>query len=219
MKVEIPAELKADIPQSNWGKILSATPVVMAVLSTMLAGLASSEMTRAQYARSLAAQQQSKAGDQWSFFQAKRLRGSLQQNAADLLLTTSPVRPFQLDSLRSAVEKMDEPAKTRLNVLLNGPSQDQLQFLFSGKIPALPIAEPLPQPIVDALKVVEDAEPDAEIEARLAKVNTGDLEKHVKAARERAREFDGRTGPVNAAVERLEQALASSGVNSGDGTL
>jgi hypothetical protein len=61
MKVNIPAELKADLPQTRFAKLLSATPVVMAVVATMLAGLASSEMTRAQYARALAAQQQSKA--------------------------------------------------------------------------------------------------------------------------------------------------------------
>ena len=55
MKVEIPDKLKADVPATTWGKMLSATPVVMAVVATMLAGLSSSEMTRAQYDRSLAA--------------------------------------------------------------------------------------------------------------------------------------------------------------------
>ncbi len=79
MKVEIPDALKSDVPQTLFGKILSATPVVMAVVATMLAGLASSEMTRAQYDRSLGAQQQSKAGDQWGFFQAKRMRGAFQR--------------------------------------------------------------------------------------------------------------------------------------------
>ena len=85
MKTEIPEQLKSDVPQTTWGRILTATPVVMAVVATMLAGLASSEMTKAQYDRSLAAQQQSKAGDQWSYFQAKRLRGSQQRSTLDLL--------------------------------------------------------------------------------------------------------------------------------------
>src|SRR4029077_18913670 len=94
MKVQIPNELKSDMPQTRFGKILGATPVVMAVVATMLAGLASSEMTRAQYDRSLGAQQQSKAGDQWSFFQAKRLRGAIQHNTADLLQTVTEIHPF-----------------------------------------------------------------------------------------------------------------------------
>jgi hypothetical protein len=66
MKMEVPEELKAALPHTTWGRILTATPIV----ATALAGLVSSEMTRAQYRRSLAAQQQSKAGDQWSLFQA-----------------------------------------------------------------------------------------------------------------------------------------------------
>src|SRR6185369_8924216 len=112
MKVTIPEELKKDVPQTTFGKILSATPVVMAVLATMLAGLASSEMTRAQYDRSLAAQQQSKAGDQWSFFQAKRLRGAYQRNTADLLQTIVEVRAFDPGALKGVAEKLLDSAET-----------------------------------------------------------------------------------------------------------
>ena len=46
MTVKIPEELKADMPRNKFGKMLAATPVVMAVIATLLAGLASSEMTR-----------------------------------------------------------------------------------------------------------------------------------------------------------------------------
>ena len=102
MKTKIPDELKADLPPSTWGRILSATPVIMTVIATMLAGLASSEMTRAQYTRSLAAQQQAKAGDQWNFFQAKRLRGSMQQSTLDLLQSTTSVRPLDVAALRNS---------------------------------------------------------------------------------------------------------------------
>ena len=69
--MKIPDGLKADLPPSLWGKLLGATPIVMTVVATILAGLASSEMTSAQYDRALAAQLQSKAGDQWGLFQAK----------------------------------------------------------------------------------------------------------------------------------------------------
>ena len=102
---ELKKELKADLPQTTWGKILSATPVVMAVIATMLAGLASSEMTKAQYDRSLAAQQQSKAGDQWSFFQAKKLRGAMQRSTLDVLQGTADVRPMQAEEVASRVSE------------------------------------------------------------------------------------------------------------------
>src|SRR3954463_14075223 len=103
-KVTIPEELKTDVPHSTFGKILTATRVVMAVIATMLAGLASSEMTSAQYDRAVAAQLQSKAGDQWSFVQAKRLRSAIQRNTFDLLQTTGDLHPLDPATLKSAAE-------------------------------------------------------------------------------------------------------------------
>ena len=58
LKAEITDDLKAEVAKTKWGNVLSITPVVMTVIATMLAGLASSEMTSAQYDRSLAAQRQ-----------------------------------------------------------------------------------------------------------------------------------------------------------------
>jgi hypothetical protein len=63
-------------PKGVWGTILTTTPIVLTVLATAFAGLSSSEMTQSMYFRSLAAQHQSKAGDQWGFFQAKKIRGT-----------------------------------------------------------------------------------------------------------------------------------------------
>ena len=109
MKVAIPEELKKDMPQSNWGKILSATPVVMTVIATLLAGLATSEMTRAQYDRALGAQLQSKAGDQWGYFQAKKLRSALQRNSFELLRATTDVRPLDNSALEE-IPSVSAPA-------------------------------------------------------------------------------------------------------------
>src|SRR5438105_14205026 len=105
-KITLPDELKADIPHNRWGKVLAATPIVMTVIATLLAGLSSGEMTRAQYDRALAAQQQSKAGDQWSFFQAKRLRGAYQRNTADLIQSLSEVHPLQATGLKAFADQL-----------------------------------------------------------------------------------------------------------------
>ena len=99
-KIQIPDAIKADLPQNKWGKILGVTPIVMTVIATMLAGLASSEMTKAQYARSFAAQLQSKAGDQWSYYQAKKLRSAVAHNTLDLLLATTEISPFGVTALQ-----------------------------------------------------------------------------------------------------------------------
>jgi hypothetical protein len=111
MKTTIPEQLAGEVPQTKWGKILLATPVVMTVIATLLAGLASSEMTRAQYDRALGAQLQSKAGDQWGYFQAKKLRGAMQQNSLDLLSVTTDLRPIE----NPALEKVPAAAALSLD--------------------------------------------------------------------------------------------------------
>jgi hypothetical protein len=65
----------------------------MTVLATLLAGLSSSEMTQAQYFRSRAAQDQSKAGDQWGFFQAKRLRETILRTRLQALVDHEAFQP------------------------------------------------------------------------------------------------------------------------------
>ncbi len=78
-----------------WETVLATTPIVLTVLATVFAGLSSSEMTQSMFFRSLAAQQQSKAGDQWAFFQAKRIRGTSLEMTIDLL--ESLARPGVFD--------------------------------------------------------------------------------------------------------------------------
>ena len=143
MSTKIPDALKADMPQTTWGRILLATPVVMTVVATLLAGLASSEMTRAQYNRSLAAQQQSKAGDQWSFFQAKRLRGTMQLSTLDILKGTVPVRP------------LDEAGLKRLG---EGDAAVSAALL-KGEVPPVPSSPPPDPPLKSALEAVERLKP------------------------------------------------------------
>ena len=173
-EIKIPDELKADVPQTMWGKVLSATPIVMTVVATMLAGLASSEMTKAQYTRALAAQQQSKTGDQWAFFQAKRLRSALQLNTLDVLQNTTEVR------------RLDDAT------------------LATFALPAPPAAAPLDAPIKAALDGVAAGRPDTEVAALIAKLNDQTLEAAARAARERAAAFDAAEQPVNKSVEQLE---------------
>ncbi len=109
MKTTIPEQLKKEVPQTPWGKILTITPVVMTVIATLLAGLASSEMTKAQYERALGAQLQSKAGDQWSYFQAKKLRGTMQRNSLELLQATAEIHAVENPALEK-VPSVAEPA-------------------------------------------------------------------------------------------------------------
>ncbi len=202
MKTQIPDALKSDLPPSTWGKILSATPVIMTVIATMLAGLASSEMTRAQYSRSLAAQQQSKAGDQWNFFQAKRLRGSMQQSTLDLLQSTTTIRTLDATTLRNA-------GSAPLSSILDSPTgQQTLIALFQGQLPAITTG-PAPDPKVQsALEAIDSSKSEAEIAPFIAALDDRVLTEALRASKDRATALDVALTPLNKVVAQIEQSIS-----------
>jgi hypothetical protein len=187
MATKIPDNLKADLPPTKWGKVLGATPVVMAVVATMLAGLASSEMTRAQYDRSFAAQLQSKAGDQWSYFQAKKLRSAVARNSLDMLAATSDVRPLDASALPGA-DAATVAAFTKNQLPEIAPVK------FDGNVQA-------------ALEAVENSRPEPEIEAALTNVQPAQLSESLVAAQNAATAFDNATKSINKASDKLDEAL------------
>ena len=186
-KIEIPQSLKADLPPTAWGKMLAATPVVMAVIATMLAGLASSEMTKAQYDRSMAAQLQSKAGDQWGYYQAKKLRSASARNTLDLLAATSAIHPLASAALGNA-DDATVAAFTRNEL----PASKSPKFEDT---------------VQTALDAWDNSAPDAEIAGDLAKANDAALNAALKAAQQAALDFDDATKPINKNSDKLDDAL------------
>jgi hypothetical protein len=134
MSTRIPEELKADIPQTKWGKVLSVTPVVMTVVATLLAGLASSEMTKAQYDRALGAQLQSKAGDQWSYFQAKKLRGAMQRNSVELLQASTEIHPLDNAALSPVPYPAAPNPDSNLQAALQAVEQQSLESEIAERL-------------------------------------------------------------------------------------
>jgi hypothetical protein len=196
MKTEPLDALKADLPPTGWGKILGMTPVVMTVLATALAGLASSEMTRAQYDRALGAQLQSKAGDQWGFFQAKRLRSAVQRTTLDLLASTYVLRPPDPAAFARADGSPSIPAvAAALAVLEAGdPAQSGAVARLDPKITA-------------AIDAVEAATSDRAVAPRMAQVDPADLDRAVESVRTQLQSFETALEPKEQALALLESAL------------
>lgn len=193
-KIQIPENLKADLPPTKWGKILAATPIVMAVVATMLAGLASSEMTKAQYDRSFAAQLQSKAGDQWSYYQAKKLRSALARNSLDLLAATGEAQPLD-PSVLSGADAATVAAFTR----------NELPEAKGGTF------GPAVQTALDALA---SSAPEPEIAADLAEVKDADLAEALKIAQKAALDFDSATKPINKNSDKFDDLLMGGDKNT-----
>jgi len=190
MKTKIPDELKADVPQTKWGKILIATPVIMTVIATMLAGLSSSEMTKAQYNRAFAAQLQSKAGDQWSFFQAKKLRGAMQRSALDVIKGTTEVRDLDMDAIEKA----------------SGLSRTPLTDMDKALAAVQPVA--LDPNIKAAMDAVGNSRPESEVTEAVKKLDDKGLEDALQAAKDRAADFDNSLQNVTPGIDQLEKALS-----------
>ena len=176
MKVTIPEDLKKDMPQTGWGKILSATPIVMTVIATLLAGLASSEMTHAQYDRALGAQLQSKAGDQWGYFQAKKLRGAMQRNSLELLQATTEVHPLE----NPALEKIPSPAApvldANLQAALEAVEMEKPEAEIAGNLRAVD-----DQALATALQAARDQARDYDVALAPANQSIAQLEKSLPA--------------------------------------
>jgi len=186
-KPKIPDSLKADLPQNRWGKILAITPVVMAVISTMLAGLASSEMTRAQYTRSTAAELQSKAGDQWNFAADKKGRGALAHNSLDMLAASVPIHPLTAAGLP-------------------GADDATIAALTKSQLPAITTPK-YDDDVKAALDALANGRPESEIAVALAKVKSSQLADALAAATGAANDFDAATKSVNAASDKLDRQL------------
>jgi hypothetical protein len=92
--------------RTRWETVLVSTPIILTVVATVLAGLSSSEMSSAQYFRSLAAQIQSKASDQWSYFQAKKLRAEQCGNTVQILRGISQPTPMDARDLRETAKRL-----------------------------------------------------------------------------------------------------------------
>lgn len=73
---------KGEEPQGVLAKLGAALPVALAAVATTFAGMSSSEMSRAMYWRSAAAQDQAKATSQWTLAGFKRDRALIAQGAA-----------------------------------------------------------------------------------------------------------------------------------------
>lgn len=193
MKIQIPNELKKDVPDTKFGKLLMATPVVMTVIATLLAGLASSEMTRAQYDRAMGAQLQSKAGDQWGYFQAKKLRSAMQRSSMDLLQGLGDIQPVAPAQWPDAATAPIQAALVR------------------GVLPGIEPPPPAAPEIQKALEALEAQRPEAEVLPLVAAVMDAELAKALASARLQATALDAVTKPITDGVDGLESALVKSG--------
>lgn len=188
-------------PKTLTARILASTPVIMTVVATLLAGLSNGEMTRAQYDRGLAAQLQSKVGDQWSFFQAKKLRGATLKASLELLQATSDAAPLQAEELKRFAE-MPDPALTALT---------------HGEIPLQPDPAKPSEAIARALAASAENRSELEITAAVHDLRADAVEGAVSAWQTTSKAQDAALGSITSAVEKAERTLQAAAADKREG--
>jgi hypothetical protein len=144
-------------------------------------------MTRAQYDRSFAAQLQSKAGDQWNYYQAKKLRSADARNTMELLIATSDVQPLNAATLPNVD-----------NATILALTENQLPEAAPAKLDGS---------VQAALEAVDNSKPEPEITAALAKVKSAQLAESLVAAQAAAAAFDNATKTINQASDKFDERL------------
>jgi hypothetical protein len=219
---KLPSLIGIEQARSAFQKIVTTTPVVLTVIATILAGLSSSESNLAQYNRSLSAQNQSKAADQWALYQAKRTRQEEADNTRALLAVMAGSSIAGPDAVQRLMKLADTFPATSTN---SAGTFDTAKFLRavqtaanetdSAGTPAsyylaagLPAVkdQPLGQSGVEsAMKLIEDGQDASSI---IKTLNTQQIEQAIAQAQLNANNFDAATKPITSFIDRIS-ALAS----------
>jgi hypothetical protein len=207
----------ADKPAER--KSLAAIPVALTVLATIFAGMSSSEMTRSMYFRSLAGQYQAKAGSQWGFFQAKKMRGTTLDSQSDLSMLFY-VKPFdesislglrealkQAKQNLSKVSTLPNSAKNLVAVLDSDDAKTALKYLGSSDLPPV-VAKPVEtEQLGELLKAVRSRVPESKTADLVGKLPIETLESAIVTAEANADAFDQACDPVVNSIRKLERAV------------
>jgi hypothetical protein len=145
--------------KSLFDKLGAGLPIALTALSTIFAGMSTGELSRAMYWRSAAAQDQSKANDQWSLAGFKRDRSLTCETAAETLKAVGGYRAV------ADVPKTPTPEFVQ-----------QVGAWTGGKGDA-PAEDPGVQAVLRAIQT--GAEADAELQAR--SVDRAKLNGEIKA--------------------------------------
>jgi hypothetical protein len=196
--------------------ILTATPVALTALATAFAGLSSSEMTQAMYHRSLAAQHQSRAGDQWAFFQAKRIRGSGIESSLEVLQAITHPEPFdsntsalttnriltQLDQTLAGSDS-GERAKAAIWAARNRISSPKARDFRIPTVEPTRLSDPeARQAYEEVVAAIAKRQPESDTTALVTRLSPESIDEAIRLAENDADRFDEACEPVN---ERIKQ--------------
>jgi hypothetical protein len=215
-----PTAAPADEPKGLLDKLGAALPVALTAIATAFAGMSTTELSRAMYWKSQAAQDQAKAADQWSLAGFKRDRSLICQAAADQLRAISRINAhpvmgnFIQGSGIGGSPEQSRAAAAQYERLT--AARDRLAELSKSAPGARPAAVDDPA-IRDALAAVREKRPEAEAASLARKADRDALDRAIADAEAAVAAYDREWEPVLKTAD--EAAKPEAGSTPGGGSL
>jgi len=198
-------------PKGMLQKLGAALPIGLTALATVFAGMSTSALQQAMYWKSQAAQDQSKATNQWSLAGFKRDRALIMQTTAAQLRAAAEYRmpTFAKPAVKSASDpEAEKKAKEAEDYQIKA-----LGWLTEEKgDKAGPPRVKLPEITDEQIKALRDGiearQPEAELLALAAKVNKDAINKAIDDTEKAVEQVDKDWDPIIKAASSLVQKEA-----------
>ena len=177
----------ADEPKKSFlDKIGAALPIALTAIATAFAGMSTGELQKAMLWRSLAAQDQAKATNQWTYAGFKRDRALICQATAALLRVA--------------------PGSAAADFAKDGG--DGAAWLAGGGPPRVKLPDVPDATLAELLDAIRTRRPEAEVLVQARKVTAKGINEAIDAAEKFAEQTDKEWTP---AVEQARAAVAKAG--------
>lgn len=199
------AETPPEAPKSFFEKIGAALPVGLTALATVFAGMSTGALQQAMYWKSQAAQDQSRATNQWSLAGFKRDRALIMQTMAAQLRATAGYAPpnFSPSSLPPLKLKPDEKDADQKRQEFQAAQAKALDWLQKKSVPPSPLPDITDEHIKVLQEAIKSREPEEELLKLAGKVKHDSLNKAIDDAEKRNEQYDSEWGPIIAAANEI----------------
>jgi hypothetical protein len=205
MADDAPAEAKPEPPKGLFEKIGAALPVGMTALATVFAGMSTGALQQAMYWKSQAAQDQSRATNQWSLAGFKRDRALIMQTvAAQLRALSGYASPnFSPSALPSVKFKPEESNAEQKRKELTEAQAKALEWLQKKSVPPSSLPPITDEAIIALRDGIDKREPESELLKLARKIKHHDINAALDDAEKKTKEYDDEWSPIIGAAAEI----------------
>lgn len=198
----------ADDPKSLLDRLGAALPIALTAIATAFAGTSTSELQRAMFWRSAAAQDQAKATNQWTLAGFKRDRSLVMQSTAATLRAQSGWARTDLVTLPNTGGGTDDRTARK----------SASDWLAGNGPPPVKLPDVTDEPLKELLAAIREREPEADLLRRATRVTHASISAAIDQAEKAVERIDAEWDAVVKAAGQIAQdrTTAAAGLKPGD---